>query len=109
MYAIIKTGGKQYRVEPDEVMSVEKLPIAPGAVVEFEQVALISDEGQVQIGAPWVPGAKVTARVLAHGKDPKLTVFTYRPKESYSRKKGHRQLHTRVKVESILMSGEKEG
>lgn len=108
MYAIIETGGKQYRVEPEEVMAVEKLAAEPGTVVEFDQVALISNEGQVQVGAPWVAGAKVTARVLAHGKDPKVTVFTYKAKENYKKKKGHRQVHTRVKVESITM-GPAEG
>ncbi len=105
MYAIIETGGKQYRVEPDEVMAVEKLAAEPGDVIEFDKVALISNEGQVQVGAPWLTGAKVTARVLAHGKDPKVTVFTFKAKENYKRRKGHRQVHTRVKVESITMAG----
>ncbi len=108
MYAIIETGGKQYRVEPDEVMSVEKLAAQPGDMVEFDRVALVSDGGEVRVGAPWVDGAKVVARVLAHGKDPKITVFTYKAKENYKRKKGHRQPHTRVRVESITMAG-KEG
>ena len=109
MYAIIETGGKQYRVEPDEVMSVEKLAAQPGDMVEFDRVALVSDEGNVQVGAPWVEGAKVVARVLAHGKDPKITVFTYKAKENYKRKKGHRQRHTRVRVESITMAEKAEG
>jgi large subunit ribosomal protein L21 len=108
MYAIIETGGKQYRVEPDEVMSVEKLAAQPGDTVEFDRVALVSNEGEVRVGKPWVEGAKVVARVLAHGKDPKITVFTYKAKENYKRKKGHRQLHTRVRVESITGAG-KEG
>ncbi len=109
MYAIIETGGKQYRVEPDEVMSVEKLAAQPGDVVEFDRVALVSDEGDVRVGMPWVEGAKVVARVLAHGKDPKITVFTFKAKENYKRKKGHRQRHTRVQVESITVAGKTEG
>jgi large subunit ribosomal protein L21 len=109
MYAIIETGGKQYRVEPDEIMSVEKLAAEPGDVVEFDKVALLRDEAQVLVGAPWVEGAKVTARVLAHGKDRKIVVFNYKAKENLKRKQGHRQVHTRVKVESITVAEKVEG
>jgi len=101
MYAIIETGGKQYRVEPDEVLMVEKLEAAPGDSVDFDKVALVQDEGNIQVGAPWVAGAKVTCRVLAHGRDRKVVVFTYKAKKNYKRKKGHRQSFTRVKVEKI--------
>ncbi len=109
MYAIIQSGGKQYRVEPNEVFSVEKLAAAPGDVVEFDQVALVQDEGTIQVGAPWVEGAKVTGRVLSHGRDRKVVVFNYKAKKNYKRRKGHRQPFTQVKVESIAMAGKTEG
>ena len=105
MYAIIETGGKQYRVEPDEVLQVEKLTAAPGDVVEFDKVALIQNEGNINLGKPWIEGAKVACRVLAQGRDRKVVVFTYKAKKNYKRKKGHRQSFTRVKVEKIGMAG----
>lgn len=101
MYAIVKTGGKQYRFAPEEDVLVEKLAAEPGEVVEFEQVALVEDEGAVSVGTPWVNGAKVICRVLAHGKGPKVDVFTYKAKENIKRKKGHRQQYTRLRVEKI--------
>lgn len=102
MYAIIETGGKQYRVAPDEVFMVEKLDVANGDVVEFDKVALIENEGAVHVGKPWVEGAKVVCRVLkAEGKDRKVVVFTYKAKENIKRRKGHRQRFTQVKVEQI--------
>jgi large subunit ribosomal protein L21 len=106
MYAIIETGGKQYRVEPDEVFSVEKLDVAKGDVVEFDKVALIQDEGKVLVGKPWVEGAKVVCRVLkAEGKDRKVVIFTYKAKDNVKRRKGHRQRFTQVKVEQIAVAG----
>jgi len=110
MYAIIETGGKQYRVAPDEVFMVEKLDAANGDVVEFDKVALVQDEGTVHLGKPWVEGAKVVCRVLkAEGKDRKIVIFTYKAKENIKRKKGHRQRFTQVKVERIAMAGGTEG
>ena len=109
MYAIIETGGKQYRVEPDEVFMVEKLDVANGDVVEFDKVALVENEGAVHVGKPWVEGAKVVCRVLkAEGKDRKVVIFTYKAKENIKRKKGHRQRFTQVKVEQIAMAGATE-
>jgi large subunit ribosomal protein L21 len=106
MYAVIETGGKQYRVEPNEVFAVEKLDVANGDVVEFDKVALIQDEGKVLVGRPWVEGAKVVCRVLkAEGKDRKVVVFTFKAKKNVKRKKGHRQRFTQVKVEQIQMAG----
>jgi len=106
MYAVIETGGKQYRVEPNEVFAVEKLDVANGDVVEFDKVALIQDEGKVLVGRPWVEGAKVVCRVLkAEGKDRKIVVFTFKAKKNVRRKKGHRQRFTQVKVEQIQTAG----
>ena len=110
MYAIIETGGKQYRVAPDEVFAVEKLDVADGDVVEFDKVALVQEEGAVHVGRPWVEGAKVVCRVLkAEGKDRKVVVFTYKAKENIRKRKGHRQRFTRVKVEQIALAGRTEG
>ena len=105
MYAIIETGGKQYRVEPNEIFAVEKLDVEDGATVEFDKVALVQDEGKVVVGRPWVEGAKVVCRVLkAEGKDRKIVVFTYKAKSNYKRRKGHRQRFTQVKVEQIAVA-----
>jgi len=101
MYAIIEAGGKQYRVEPEMVLRVEKLSAEPGEAVAFDRVALIAEGGNVRIGAPWVPGAKVTCRVLRHGKGPKLDVFTFKAKENRKRSLGHRQPYTELRVEAI--------
>jgi large subunit ribosomal protein L21 len=103
MYAIVKTGGKQYRVEPNAVMAVEKLAARTGDMVELEQVALVEQEGKVAVGSPWVQGAKVICRVLAHGRGPKVDVFTFKAKHNYKRKVGHRQPYTRLRVEQILV------
>ena len=102
MYAIIETGGKQYRVEPNEVFAIEKLGVENGDTVEFDKVALVRDEDKITVGKPWIEGAKVVCRVLkAEGKDRKIVVFTYKAKSNYKRRKGHRQRFTQVKVESI--------
>ena len=106
MYAIIVTGGKQYRVSPEETVTIEKLPAQPGEQVVFDRVALVEQEGAVQVGTPWVEGARVTGRVVAHGRDKKVGVFTYRSKGGHKREKGHRQAHTRVRVEGIELGGQ---
>ena len=91
MYAIIETGGKQYRVEPNEVFAIEKLGVENGDTVEFDKVALVRDEDKIIVGKPWIEGAKVVCRVLkAEGKDRKIVVFTYKAKSNYKRRKGHR-------------------
>ncbi|MEW6545326.1 MAG: 50S ribosomal protein L21 [Bacillota bacterium] len=96
MYAIVQTGGKQYRAEEGQVLVVEKLAAQPGEQVELPVVALVKD-GQVVTD----PGARVVARVLDHVKGRKIIVFKYRAKVNYRRKTGHRQQHTRLRVESI--------
>ncbi|MCH5584103.1 50S ribosomal protein L21 [Shimazuella sp. AN120528] len=101
MYALIETGGKQYRVEKDSVLFIEKLDAAEGDTVTFDKVLLISNEGNVQVGSPVVENAKVTGKVLKQGRSKKITVFKYKPKKNYKKKQGHRQPFTRVVIESI--------
>lgn len=100
MYAIIKTGGKQYCVEEGKIITVEKLDVAAGDEVTFEEVLLISGDA-VKIGQPTVAGAKVTAKVLAQGKEKKIRIFKYKAKSNYRRCQGHRQPFTKVQIEKI--------
>lgn len=100
MYAIIKTGGKQYCVEEGKIITVEKLDVAAGDEVTFEEVLLISGDA-VKIGQPTVAGAKVTAKVLAQGKEKKIRIFKYKAKSNYRRSQGHRQPFTKVQIEKI--------
>ena len=101
MYAVIVTGGKQYRVQKGDVVYVEKLPAEAGAEVVFDQVLAVGEEGAVKFGAPVVEGASVKGTVEKQGKGKKITVFTYRPKKGSSRKMGHRQPYTKVQIEQI--------
>lgn len=101
MYALIETGGKQYRVEPDQAIYIEKLEAQEGDVVTFDKVLLVGKDGATQVGTPTVAGAKVTGKVVKHGKAKKIIVFKYKPKKNYKRKKGHRQPFTKVVIESI--------
>ncbi len=100
MYAIIKTGGKQYCVEEGKIITVEKLDVAAGDEVTFEEVLLISGDA-VKIGQPTVAGAKVTAKVLAQGKEKKIRIFKYKAISNYRRRQGHRQPFTKVQIEKI--------
>lgn len=100
MYAIIKTGGKQYVVEEGKVISIEKLDVEEGAEVTFDKVLLVSGD-DVKIGAPNVAGAKVTGKVLEQGKERKIRIFKYKAKSNYRRRQGHRQPFTKVKIEKI--------
>lgn len=102
MYAVIKTGGKQYRVSEGDVLYIEKLDIAEGEKVEFEEVLVVSKEGETLVGAPVVNGAKVEATVLQQGKGKKVVVFKYKPKKDYRKKQGHRQPYTKVQIDKIL-------
>jgi large subunit ribosomal protein L21 len=100
-YAIFKTGGKQYRVAPGDVLDVEKLELDVGSVAEFDEVLAVSANGEVSFGTPTVTGAKVLAEVTEQRKDRKVIVFKYKSKTRYRRKLGHRQNYTRVKVQDI--------
>ena len=100
MYAVIKTGGKQYKVSEGEAIYIEKLDLAEGGEVEFEVVAG-HDGKSFHVGSPLVESAKVTGKVLKNGKAKKVTVFTYKPKKGSKRKLGHRQMYTKVQIEKI--------
>ncbi len=102
MYAVIESGGKQYRVSEGDRIMVEVLPYSIGEEVEFDRVLLVSSESGVKVGQPTVKGAKVVSRVEALQKGPKVKVWKYRPKERYRRRQGHRQLHTRLHIEKIV-------
>lgn len=102
MYAIIQTGGKQYRVQEGDVLTIEKLDAAEGAEVEFDQVLTVVKDGSIEIGKPVVAGAKVTGKVVAQGKAKKILVFKYKAKSNYRRRQGHRQPFTKVVIEKIL-------
>lgn len=100
MFAIVKTGGKQYRVEPGLKLRVEKLAAEPGSQVELP-VLLLGGEG-TRVGTPFVEGAKVVAEVLAHGRGKKITISKFKAKVQYRRKKGHRQPFMRTKILEIV-------
>lgn len=101
MYAIIKTGGKQYRVQEGDSIFVEKLASEVDAEVVFDQVLAIVNDGDVKVGTPVVEGAKVTAKVLEQGKQKKIRIFKYKAKSNYRRRQGHRQPYTKVTIEKI--------
>lgn len=100
MYAIIQTGGKQYKVQAGDELLVEKLGAQEGEEIAFD-VLLISDDNGVQVGKPLVEGVSAKAKVLEHGKGKKVIVFKYKPKKNYRKKQGHRQPYTRVEILSI--------
>lgn len=101
MYAIIEACGKQYKVQKGDVVFFEKLDTEEGKKVTFDKVVLVSDEGKVQVGAPYVDGAKVEGKVVSHGKGKKIIVFKYKAKKNYRRTRGHRQPYTKVEITSI--------
>jgi len=103
MFAIIKTGGKQYKVQKGDTLVVERLSLETGASVAFEEVLLVNDGKEIAIGAPYVKGAKVAAKVLGEGKGEKKIVFRYHSKTRYRKLKGHRQQHTTLLVESVSL------
>lgn len=100
MYAIIETGGKQYKVANGDVIFVEKLAAENDATVDFNVVALSNDDG-ITVGTPYVEGVVVTGKVIKTGKGKKITVATYKPKKGEKRKMGHRQPYTKVEIQSI--------
>ena len=101
MYAIIQTGGKQYRVSEGDVVTIEKLEANEGETVEFDRVLTVVKDGAVTVGKPVVAGAKVTGKVVAQGKGKKILVFKYKAKSNYRRRQGHRQPFTQVVIEKI--------
>ena len=105
VYAIIETGGKQYRVQEGDVLSIEKVDAQEGETFEVSQVLAVVDEENVSLGKPFVEGASVVLKVLEQGKDDKIIVFKYKPKKKYRRTFGHRQPYTKVSVETIAING----
>lgn len=101
MYAVIKTGGKQYRVEKGDEIYVEKLPTEAGDKVIFEDVLAVGEDGKVSIGSPTVAGATVEGSVVKNGKGKKLNIITYKPKKGSVRRIGHRQPFTKVEITAI--------
>ena len=107
IYAILETGGKQYRVAPGQKIDVDYLGIDEGEKLDLTKVLLIAKGENVTIGSPAIDGAKVTATSLGERKGAKIIVFKYKPKVRYRRKKGHRQLYTRLEIGEIVVPGEK--
>lgn len=102
MFAVINTGGKQYRVSEGTVLRIEKLTADAGSTVEFDQVLLVGQGDQVKVGKPFLGGAKVTATVQSHGKGDKVSIVKFRRRKHYLRMKGHRQSYTEIKVTGIV-------
>src|SRR5699024_10827482 len=102
MYAVIETGGKQYRVEEGDVLFVEKLNVQEGENFDFDRVLMVSKNGELQAGKPYSEDAKVIGNVVEHGKGKKIVVFKYKSKKNYRKKQGHRQPYTKIKIEEIV-------
>ena len=105
MYAVIMSGGKQYRVSEGDVIRVEKLEAEIGAPVEFGDVLLVKTDEKTYIGRPLVDGASVTGTLESQGKDDKILVFKYKKKKQYRRTRGHRQQHSEIRIEKIKLAG----
>ncbi len=102
MYAVIRTGGKQYKVAPEDVLQIEKIEGAAGDAVQFPDVLMIAGEGEPTVGAPLIAGAAVSAEVVEQGRGPKVIIFKKRRRQNYRRKRGHRQDLTTVRILDIL-------
>jgi len=105
MYAVIETGGKQYRVHEGDVINVEKLKVAAGDHIEFDRVLVLSDGKTIQVGSPIIESAKVFGSVVENGKGEKVIIFKYKSKKDYRKKQGHRQPYTMIKIESLSSDG----
>ena len=101
MYAVIETGGKQYRVQEGDVVYIEKLDLEDEAIVTFDKVFAIGEEAGLRVGTPLVEGASVTAKVVKSGRAKKIIVFKIKSKKTYRKRKGHRQSYTKVQIETI--------
>jgi large subunit ribosomal protein L21 len=101
MFAVIKTGGKQYRVAPGDTLRVETLEGEKGSVLQLSNVLLVDNGGDIKVGAPTVEGASVTAEIISHGRAKKIIVFKHKRRKSYRKKNGHRQNYTELKIKEI--------
>ncbi len=106
MYAIVEASGRQYQLEAGRFVDIDLVPVEPGQEFVFENVLMIVSGQESQVGQPYVAGAKVTGKVLAHGRDTKIIVYHMRPKKGTRKKQGHRQGYTRVLVNSISVNNE---
>ncbi len=102
MYAIVKTGGRQFRVEPDATLRIPKIDHEPGETVEFDRVLLVGGGSDVTVGQPEIEGAKVVAEVLDQGREEKIIVFHKKRRKRYQKKNGHRQPFTEVRIKEIV-------
>lgn len=102
MYAIVQTGGRQFRVEPEATLRIPKLQGEPGQTVELDRVLLVQGDSGVSVGSPTVSGAKVVAEVLQQGRDPKILVFHKKRRKGYAKRAGHRQPFTEIRVKQIV-------
>jgi len=101
MYAVIKTGGKQHKVAEGEILKVEKLKASEGDPIDITDVLLIEKDGEVTLGSPFIEGAKVTAKILRHGKKDKVTIIKMKRRKDYRKKQGHRQNYSEIQIERI--------
>lgn len=101
MYAVIKSGGKQYRVQEGQTLKLEKLEVPTGDTIEFDEVLLVGNDDDVTVGAPLVDGAKVAAEVVSHGRGDKITIIKFRRRKHSMKRQGHRQWFTEVKITGI--------
>lgn len=108
MYAIMETGGRQYRVQEGDVLFLDKMTAEEDSIVTFDRVLAVSREGIISFGKPLLEGIVVEARVLGHGKHKKIIVFKYKPKKNYRKKQGHRQPYTKVQIERIFNIEQKQ-
>ncbi|HRJ26226.1 MAG TPA: 50S ribosomal protein L21 [Fimbriimonadaceae bacterium] len=102
MYAIVKTGGKQYRAQVDELLIVEKIDGEPGTKIELDEVVMVNQDGSVKLGSPFVKGAKVRAEIVRQGKGPKINAFNYKAKKNIRKRWGHRQPETHLRVLEVV-------
>jgi large subunit ribosomal protein L21 len=103
MYAVFRTGGKQFRAEAGDRLRVPSLDVEPGETVEFDEVLLAGADGDISVGTPVVEGARVKAEVIAHGKDRKVIVFKRKRRKGYRKKQGHRQKFTEIRVDEVVL------
>ncbi len=104
MYAVIESGGKQHRVVPGETLNLEKLEIATGESIAFDKVLMVGDGDNITLGAPYVIGGKVTAEVVSHGRDKKISIIKFRRRKHHRKQMGHRQWYTEVRITDIQAS-----